>query len=259
MGHKVKKIMERIDFIKNDGNVFNLIPRDSLLVRSRESRETHSFIRKEVIGREKEKNAIIDLLLDNNIKERISVIPIVGIGGLGKTALAKLVYNDDTLKTHFELKLWVCVSDDFDIKKVMENIIGSQTNSQLDKVQDDLRKNIGGKKYLLVLDDVWSEDVEQWHELKSLLKDGAKGSKVIVTTRKQKVAEIMGTLAPVVLKGLDEEMAWVLFGQFAFKKEEEPKSPGLEAIGKDIVKKCARGSSCNKNYWKSVVFSKFRK
>ncbi|KAJ7982736.1 Disease resistance protein [Quillaja saponaria] len=279
MGHKVKEIRERIDSIINDGKYFNLIPRASLgetRVRSRESRETHSFIRKEdVIGREKEKNFIIDLLLDTSVKESISIITIVGIGGLGKTALAKLVYNDDTLKTHFELKLWVCVSDDFDMKKVMENIIRCQTNRQrdemetnrqrdgvetnrqrdgvetnrqrdevetnrqMDEVQHDLRKKIGGKKYLLVLDDVWSEDVEQWHDLKSLLKDGAQGSKVIVTTHKQKVAEIMGTSKPFVLEGLDEEMAWVLFRQFAFKKEVKTNSPGLEAIGKDIVNKCA--------------------
>ncbi|KAJ7982733.1 disease resistance protein RGA2-like [Quillaja saponaria] len=139
MGHKVKEIRERIDSIINDGKYFNLIPRASLgetRVRSRESRETHSFIRKEdAIGREKEKNVIIERLLDTSVKESISIIPVVGIGGLGKTALAKLVYNDDTLKTHFELKLWVCVSDDFDMKKVMENIIRCETNRQMDEVQ----------------------------------------------------------------------------------------------------------------------------
>uniref|UniRef100_A0A2N9FAT9 Rx N-terminal domain-containing protein n=1 Tax=Fagus sylvatica TaxID=28930 RepID=A0A2N9FAT9_FAGSY len=77
--------------------------------------QTHSYVpEEEVIGREKDKEAIIDLLLDFDLEENVSFISIVGIGGLGKTTLAQYVYNDEKVKTYFELKMWVCVSDVFD-------------------------------------------------------------------------------------------------------------------------------------------------
>lgn len=99
--------------------------------------------------------------------QRISVSPIVGIGGLGKTTLAKLVFNDERVSGHFEMKIKVCVSDDFDLKQLMVKIIKSTTSENqsdldLDQLQKYLREKLDGKKFLLVLDDVWNEDHEKW-------------------------------------------------------------------------------------------------
>ena len=101
-----------------------------------------------------------------------------------------------------------------------------------------LRENLNGKKYLLVLDDLWNEDGNKWLLLKNLLMGGARGSGIVVTTCSIKVAEITGTTSPHALKGLTEEKAWSLFVKMAFKGGKEPKNQGIIDLGKEIVGKC---------------------
>ena len=72
-----------------------------------------------------DKMVILEQLLNTKIKENVSVIPIVGIGGLGKTTLAQLVFNDDKVQQHFELRMWVCVSHAFEVKLIIKKIIES--------------------------------------------------------------------------------------------------------------------------------------
>lgn len=241
MGHKMLNIRKRLDDIANDKDKFQLI--DCAVetpVVYRERRQTYSFVRKdEVIGREEETRVIKSYLLDSNVTDNVSIIPVVGIGGLGKTTLAQLVYNDNDVQNYFEQTMWVCVLDDFDIKKIAQQMIGHDKNNEIEQVQQDLRNKIQGKKYLLVLDDVWNEDRELWLKLKSLLMEGGKGSMVIVTTRSHTVAKIMGTDPPLFLKGLDLERSWKLFSQVAFNEGKEPNDLQLLATGRDIVKKCA--------------------
>ncbi|KAJ7982234.1 NBS-LRR type disease resistance protein [Quillaja saponaria] len=242
LGYKIKKIRKRLDAIAEDRMKFNFSEcTTATRVQNRERQQTHSFVREEeVIGREKEKAALIELLADNTVEDNVQVIPIVGIGGLGKTTLVQLVYNDGFIQNHFDLKMWVYVSeDDCNLKGIVGKIVGS-TNSQVEQLQLDLRKIIKGKRYLLVLDDVWDENREQWLKLKSLLLDGAKGSKVIVTSRSEKVAKMTATFSPFYLQGLDEKKSWVLFTHLAFENGEEPKNKDdIVAIGKEIVKKCS--------------------
>uniref|UniRef100_A0A2N9G0U6 Uncharacterized protein n=1 Tax=Fagus sylvatica TaxID=28930 RepID=A0A2N9G0U6_FAGSY len=149
---------------------------------TRERDQTHSFIlEEEVIGREDEKETIIDMLLNIDEEDQnVSFISIVGIGGLGKTTLAQYVYNDEKVKTYFDLKMWVCVSDVFDVKTIAEKIIGCATgtkveNLEMEQVQIKLREKLNQKKYLLVLDDVWNDEPERWSNLKRLLMGGSKG------------------------------------------------------------------------------------
>ncbi|KAL2326284.1 hypothetical protein Fmac_025342 [Flemingia macrophylla] len=240
MAPRVRDIGKRLEALNVDRKSFKLTSR-SLEERVVKKRETHSLIRKgNVIGREKEKKDLVELLLntDVNMKENVAIISIVGIGGLGKTALAQLLFNDEAVQGHFELKMWVCVSDVFDVKNIAKQIIQSNTN-EMERVQQELRKKIDGRKYLLVLDDIWNENRETWRGLMTLLMGGAKGSKIIVTTRSKKVAKITGTSSPFFLKGLDEEQDWKLFSESAFGNEKEPENQTLVSIGKDIVKKCS--------------------
>ncbi|GLT32736.1 hypothetical protein SLA2020_073810 [Shorea laevis] len=75
-----------------------------------------SLLEDKVIGRDGDKDAILQRLLEDGCSpEQDFVIPIVGMGGLGKTTLARLIYNDKKLEGKFNLKAWVCVSDEFDV------------------------------------------------------------------------------------------------------------------------------------------------
>ncbi|KAK2440047.1 putative disease resistance protein RGA4 [Trifolium repens] len=241
LGHKMKAIQKRLDDIAKIKHALQLNDRpiENPIV-YREQRQTYSFVSEdEVIGRDEEKKCIKRYLLDVNATDNVSIIPIVGIGGLGKTALAQLIYNDVDVQRHFELKMWVYVSDEFDIKKVAQDIIGDEKNSKMEVVQQKLRNKIERKKFLLVLDDMWNEDRELWLKLKSLFAEGGKGSMIIVTTRSQTVAKITGTHPPLFLKGLDSQKSQELFSRVAFGELKEQNDLELLDIGRDIVKKCA--------------------
>ncbi|XWS57358.1 hypothetical protein CRYUN_Cryun09bG0167700 [Craigia yunnanensis] len=251
MAHKIKKVTERFGEISALRKDFHLTERHDgnshAAHAMRFYRETHSFVQAaDIIGRDEDKEKIITTLMqDPTDGEDISVLPIVGIGGLGKTALAKLVYNDECVDRHFELKMWVCVSDDFDLKQLMIKMIEAakgvdESNMNLDRLQKALRDCLNGKKYLLILDDVWNKDNMKWNELKQLLVGGGRGSKIVVTTRSNQIAEMMGTIPTHNLQGLLEAESLSLFLQFAFKKGEMDQYPNLVKIGEEIVKKCNR-------------------
>ncbi|KAM3356733.1 hypothetical protein P3S68_023447 [Capsicum galapagoense] len=172
----------------------------------------------ELIGKDKASLnlKIVDFLLDSKVEENVVVISIVGLGGLGKTTLAQCVFNDEMVKENFEKTLWVCVSDVFEVKIIAEKIAesggGKKDNYlQLDTVQNELRKMFDGKKYLLVLDDVWNEDPLKWSRLKNMLIGGAKGSKILLTSHSFLVAEVSGSAHQHKLGDLPEEEAWILF------------------------------------------------
>jgi hypothetical protein len=245
MGHKIKAIRERLDSINATAKDFNLKLRDEEIpIWNKKRDDSYSFVlTEEVIGREDDKKEVIECLMESKVEENVSILPIVGIGGLGKTALAQLIFNDEKIKKHFELKMWVCVSDNFDVEIIVGKILESATNKKTEKVEmntliNALQKEIDGKKYLLVLDDVWNEYYDKWFDLKKLLMGGARGSRILVTTRSDKVANITHTIKPYLLRGLDEHKSWSLFRKMAFEKGQEPENPRIVAIGKEIVKKC---------------------
>nr|XP_023894317.1 putative disease resistance protein RGA3 [Quercus suber] len=244
MGHKVKEMRERLVAIAAERQFHLDERREEIQVRNEARRQTYSVVRAEgVIGREDDKKAIIESLLNPNVKENVSVLPIVGIGGLGKTTVAQLVFNDEEIKNHFELKLWVCVSDDFDVKIIVEKILECIKNEkpkdlETNTLVNNLQKEINGKRYLLVLDDVWNDNRDKWLSLKDILTGGARGSGILLTTRVKIAAEIAQTMEAHLLKGLDETQSWSLFKKVAFVEGEEQKSASFENIGKEILKKC---------------------
>ncbi|XP_075643435.1 putative disease resistance protein RGA1 [Castanea sativa] len=244
MGHKVKAMNERLDAIKNDKG-FHLDERPvETQVGGYRVRETHSFVRTEdVVGRDKDKLEIKKILLDPNVEGNVSILPIVGLGGLGKTTLAQYVFNDKEIQKHFKKKLWVCVSDNFDVKMIVEKILQSAKKEKLKELEMEplikiLKEEIDGKKYLLVLDDVWNENLQKWLELKTLLMGGAIGSRILVTTRNNKVAEITKTTQPYMLEGLDKKKSWSLFKQFAFANEQDSLNSNIREIGMEILVRC---------------------
>ncbi|XP_062007152.1 putative disease resistance protein RGA3 [Rosa rugosa] len=259
MGHKVKEIRERLVEIDNEKRQFGLLKFAKIVEgpcvlqgMHDDKRETDSFVEaSDVIGRDDDKKQIISHLLNNtdiSSGENVSVISILGLGGLGKTTLAKLVYNDSMLEEKFEMKMWICVSDNFDIQTLIRGIINAAIKQKcedesLDLMKRRLQDTLRGRKFLLVLDDVWDREligvtIEKWNDLKGLLNVGANGSKIIITTRNRSVASLVNPLYMHSLEGLPHQDCMSLFIKRAFKKGEEQHYQHLLKIGEDIVKKC---------------------
>ncbi|KAI3468559.1 hypothetical protein Pfo_025222 [Paulownia fortunei] len=249
IGRRMKQVTDKLDAVAAEREKFHL--REMAIERPHEvaaTRETGSILNESdhVYGREEDKEKIVDILV-NHVRDNqeISILPIIGIGGLGKTTLAQLVFKDQRVVEHFDKKLWVCVSDNFDVKTLVKAMIESATGVgsasdliHLDALQRRLLELLNQKRYLLVLDDVWNEHQEKWSVLRNVLACGSTGASIILTTRLKKVADIMGTLPAHYLTGLSEEHCWMLLMERAFGQEKE-EYPNLEAIGKQIVKKCA--------------------
>ncbi|XP_042405070.1 putative disease resistance protein RGA4 [Zingiber officinale] len=242
-----------------------------------EAFEFVTSISSDIMGRETEKQRIVDLLTDDdddveNNQDTMKVITIVGMGGLGKTRLAQLVFNDEKVKAHFaSWRMWTVIGMEFDPTKIMKSILEQATNalstvSETNSVRQKLEHTLSGKRFLLVLDDVWNEDASRWGELRTALTCGARGSKILVTSRSLHVSSIMNSFITHQIQQLPPDDCLPLFQQFAFGDEE--KDQKLMDIGRKIVEKCggvplaiiSLGSMLHniqdETHWSSVLNSK---
>jgi len=244
---KIKELNERIDGIAIEKNRFHF-KSSEVVIKQHDHRRTVSFIdAAEVKGRETDKGRVRNMLLSESSQgPALRTISLVGMGGIGKTTLAQLVYNDHEVETYFDKRIWVCVSDPFDetkiAKAILEALKGSASNLiELQTLLENIQPLIRGKKFLLILDDVWNEDSTKWEKLRNSLKCGClPGSSILVTTRNRNVANCMGSSSTDILElrllSIDE--CWSLFSQLAFFDKNSREYDNLEDIGREIAAKC---------------------
>ncbi|KAJ4833671.1 hypothetical protein Tsubulata_022889 [Turnera subulata] len=236
MALKTDKINTELAEIMNDAVTFGLISAIITMGRAphtgtgRVIRDSILSKSQQIIGRDKDVSKMIELL---NISrdEMLSVVPIVGMGGLGKTTLAKLVVKAMKDKGFSIENMDLCFAG------------GRSMMSNLDTIVRRLKDNLEGKRFLLVLDDVWNKESKQWESLKECFSkvSGNNGNVILVTTRSQETASMMETRrgGRHVLKGLENEDCWsIILDIVQSRNDEESISKKLEVLGTEIAEKC---------------------
>ncbi|CAN6699360.1 unnamed protein product [Malus baccata var. baccata] len=225
-----------------------------------------------IIGREKIVSDIIKILMSKNQEKNLSVMAVVGMGGLGKTTLAKSIFNHDAIRTPSVEKMWVCVSDTFEVNSILKRMLESLNSDRIgltarEALLNDLNEKLKDKRYILILYDVWNEEKNFWREFMDCLSklNSGPGSIAIVTTRSDKVASITETMPRWYLRGLSEEDCWsVIRGEALPDDNASPLDSDQECIGRAIAKTCAGvplaakvlGSLMRSHEWSSILESK---
>nr|XP_045084734.1 putative disease resistance protein RGA1 [Aegilops tauschii subsp. strangulata] len=242
MANKMKNMREQLKGIAEDRIPFIFMQENAPSVPEiHDNRETTAAVTEtQVAGRDNDKQEIM-ARLSGSITKEITILPIYGIGGIGKTTMAQLVFKDSHFKEYS--RVWVYVSQKFDLNKIGNSIISqlSNCNSQHtdpQMVENNVQRLFSGKKILIILDDLWEMEAEKLERLKTMLELG-EGSNVVavVTTREEYIAQKIQTLEPYKLTPLGDDICWTIIkDKTSF--DARTNNAQLELIGKDIAKKC---------------------
>ncbi|MED6213777.1 hypothetical protein PIB30_096648 [Stylosanthes scabra] len=272
----MENLVQRLESVVARKKIFRLKESAEVDMLSCRTPSTSLVVSSDIFGRDKDKEEIIKLLLADTCHAQSSpftVIPIWGMGGIGKTTLAQLVYSDAKVVENFDIRVWVCVAENSDPVHITRTIIGAIDSSpgsmdNFDVLQTKLKDKLIGKKFLLVLDDVWHGGQRTWENLLKPFQYGNNGSKILLTTRIEKVASTFAaTSQHYRLDLLSDEDCWSVFLKHSSISTNLEQYATLEPIGRNIVEKC-KGlplavktlggllrNKCDVGYWKKILES----
>ncbi|XP_042028871.1 putative disease resistance protein RGA3 isoform X2 [Salvia splendens] len=249
MAHTIKQINTTFEAMNKRASDLGLqsMVVNAPVVAARTYLETDSFSLDPIfIGRDDDVPKLVDMLTQTRPKERIfSILALVGMGGLGKTTLARKVFNHERVKARFGSHIWVHVSQTFDPIILLRKILLTLTPDIGDGIQcrevilKKLQEALMAKTFLLVLDDIWNEDIPKWEDFINSISgvSSTKKNGIIITTRKEKVASVVNPLEIHHLNGLSDDDCWYIIKAKSFDGNGEVPS-GFEMIGRKIAKAC---------------------
>ncbi|KAK4377583.1 hypothetical protein RND71_003879 [Anisodus tanguticus] len=242
MSRKINNINEELRAINQLANTLSLQPLSGPSRQILPIRETESVVvASDVVGRDEDVAAIKEKILNTREDVVLCTIPIVGMGGLGKTTVANRIFNDEEIKQQFEKRVWLCLPEMSETKSFLELILESLTEGKpevqsRDIIVKKLQHELGGKNYLLVLDDLWLIDPTLWNEFMDTLKgiNISRGNCTLVTRMKRVASTVALDLH--MLGKLAEDHCWSIFKQRAFVDGEVPEE--MVSMGNRIAEMC---------------------
>ncbi|KAK4402256.1 putative late blight resistance proteinR1A-10 [Sesamum angolense] len=176
------------------------------------------------------------------LPSNLNIISIVGMGGIGKTTLARNLYNDRLIEDRFDTRAWVVVSQNYHVQELLTILVNSTRQDggevhkkSIEELAVRLHKNLKGRRYLIVMDDVW--DVKAWDGVKRYFPDDNNSSRIILTTRQSEVAIYPNPQSPIhQMTLLSPKSSWDLLRVTIFGQDDCPYA--LEKIGWKIAENC---------------------
>jgi hypothetical protein len=223
---------------------FNLGLRSSKFITTTERPITsEESMESKLYGREFEKERVVHAITHGEYSaSEITVLPIVGLGGIGKTTMAQHIYKQ--VKSHFQVTMWICVSLKFNVdrlwKEASEKLPERANEKKYGTTQELIEQRLTGERFLLVLDDIWECHEDEWQKLLTpFRKGGGKGSMVIVTSRSGDVAKIVRTTDYQIELGRlgDKDFRDLFCACVSTSQEPWSDHPELLEIGNEIIPK----------------------
>ncbi|XP_042033998.1 putative late blight resistance protein homolog R1A-10 [Salvia splendens] len=235
--HNLQKVIEEMDLINKEVKSIAFEAQTKQKPVAALSASSSNVKENVIVGSNEVFLDVLDKLTGDRLNRQI--IPITGMGGIGKTTLAMNLFENALVKDRFDIRAWTTISQTYNVRETLKEVLfrasgDSSTDLSEDELGQKLYQFLFGRRYLVIMDDMWS--IEAWEKLKFFFPNNQNGSRIIVTTRLSDLSSQLNESCIVGMKFLDEASSWDLFRMTVFGKESCPIE--LEKIGKNIVANC---------------------
>ncbi|KAL1530986.1 putative late blight resistance protein R1B-12 [Salvia divinorum] len=155
----------------------------------------------------------------------LQILPIVGMGGIGKTTLARNIFSSPLVQEHFDVRAWTTISHEYNSREILRQVLDQVMEEKWEDLSEDdlglhLYQSLIGRRYFVVMDDMWN--IEAWDRVRRFFPDNRNGSRIVVTTRLSNLASLFNYANGLEMQFLDEDASWDLFSNTVFGKESCP-------------------------------------